>query len=217
MEKDKALEEWLGQFGDEYTERNMPDEKNIQNRMQFFNGIFSVLPAIPVQGPPKTILEVGANVGGNLKAIDNLYHVNDSSVELHAVEPNLSARKILKTQDLKNFRLVEGHAGKIEADTASYDLVFTCGVLIHIPPAILPIALGEIYRVSRRFIVCAEYFSPEPREVEYRGHKGLLWTRDFGEMWLNSFPGLRCCGYSFAWKRFTGMDNLTWFVFEKVH
>lgn len=215
-DKDTQLEAWMGQFGDEYTERNAPDEKNIQQRMAFLSGIFSVLPNIPLQGEPKSILEVGANVGANLKAIDNLYKMHDRQVELHAVEPNLSAQKILKSQDIRGFKLINGHATKIEAETASYDVVLTCGVLIHINPTNLPLALGEIYRVSKRFIICAEYYAPEPREIEYRGQKGLLWSRDYGDIWLNSYP-LRCCGYSFVWKRFTGMDNLTWFVFEKTH
>lgn len=216
-DKDKQLEAWSGEFGDEYTQRNMPTEQNIQQRMAFFSSIFATLPSIPAQGEPKSILEVGANVGANLRAIEQLYKMHGKVIDLHAVEPNELARKALTSQDINMFKLVEGHAGKIEAPDASYDVVFTCGVLIHISPTNLPMALAEIYRVSKKFIICAEYFSAESREIEYRGQKGLLWTRDYGDIWMKQCQGLRCCGLGFAWKRITGMDNLTWFAFEKVH
>jgi pseudaminic acid biosynthesis-associated methylase len=217
QDKDTQLEAWTGEFGDDYTQRNMPTEQNIQQRMAFLASIFAVLPSIPAQGEPNSVLEVGANVGANLRALEQLYKMHGKVINLHAVEPNESARKVLLSQDINMFKLIEGHAGKIDAPDASYDVVLTCGVLIHISPDKLPMALAEIYRVSKKFIICAEYFSPEARELEYRGQKGLLWARDYGDIWLKSHPGLRCCGLGFAWKRITGMDNLTWFAFEKVH
>lgn len=215
--KDEQLKAWQGEFGDEYIDRNSLDEKTIQQRIAFMSSLMSTLPSISYFGEPKSILEVGANVGANLKALDEVYRVREKQIELHAVEPNLKARKILLNQDIRGLKIVDGHACSIEAEKARYDVVFTCGVLIHIHPDNLQIAMGEIYRVSRKFIMCAEYFSDQPREIPYQGKSGMLWARDFGEAWLNGFPGLRCCGYSFAWKRFTGMDNLNWWTFEKVN
>lgn len=215
--KNTQLEAWQGEFGDEYTDRNIPDEKTIQQRMSFMSGMMSTLPAIPPQGEPRTVLEVGANVGANLRGIDNVYKMSDKFAELHAIEPNLKARKILESQDIRGLKIIEGDVCNIQAPDASYDVVFTCGVLIHIHPLNLQMALGEIYRVSRKFIMCAEYFSDTPREIRYQDRDNMLWARDYGEEWLNFHKGLRCCGYSFAWKRFTGMDNLTWWTFEKVN
>lgn len=217
QDNDTQLEAWTGEFGDEYTQRNMPSDKNIQDRMNFLASMLAITPGIPGQGEPHSFLEVGANVGANLRALENIYKIHGKQVTLGAVEPNQYARKILASQGIDKLTLVDGDASKIEAPDASYDVVFTCGLLIHIGPRNLPKVLGEIYRVSKKFIICAEYFSAEPREIEYQGHKGLLWTRDYGQIWLQFHPGLRCCGYGFAWKRFTGMDNLTWFVFEKVN
>ena len=51
--------------------------------------------------------------------------------------------------------------------------------------------------------------------IPYRGQEGLLFKRDFGGLWLDSFPSLRTVAYGFAWKRVTGVDNLTWWLFEK--
>ena len=71
------------------------------------------------------------------------------------------------------------------------------------------------YRVTRRYIVCIEYFSDKPEEIPYRGHDGVLFKRDFGGFWIDNFPDLETRDYGFVWKRVTGLDNLTWWVFEK--
>ena len=42
-----------------------------------------------------------------------------------------------------------------------------------------------------------------------------LFKRDFGGLWLDTCPDLRVVAYGFAWKRLTGLDNLTWWLFEK--
>lgn len=211
----RELEMWRGEFGDEYTERNMPTEQNINQRKIFWAGLFSTM-QIDRPNKPKSILEVGANVGGNLIALDELYKSHGEEMDFYAVEPNKKARNSLTMQGIRSLKIIDEDAKKINAPSGSVDIVFTCGVLIHINPNDLMYAMAEIYRVSRRFIICAEYFSPEPRPVLYRGEKELLWARDFGEEWVTKFPALRCVSYSFAWKRFTGMDNLTWFVLEKV-
>ena len=36
-----------------------------------------------------------------------------------------------------------------------------------------------------------------------------------GGFWLDHLPGLRVIAYGFSWKRLTGLDNLTWWLFEK--
>lgn len=215
--QNKQLEAWTGDFGNDYTDRNMFDEANINNRMQFWAKVFNTLPVMPLSHP-KDILEVGANSGANLIALDALYKIHhNSDITMHALEPNHKAKKILQQQDIRKLSIAEGHACDIGRPNSSMDIVLTCGVLIHVPPEDLQKAMGEIYRVSKRFIICAEYFSPEPREIPYRGTTDLLFTRDFGGAYVDGFPGLRCVDYGFAWKRFTGMDNLTWWVFEKVN
>ena len=51
--------------------------------------------------------------------------------------------------------------------------------------------------------------------IPYRGHTDALWRRDYGSIWLDNFTDLHCQGAIFAWKRMTGLDNLTFWVFEK--
>lgn len=154
----------------------------------------------------ESILEIGANVGINLRALRRL-----TAARLAGVEPNASARALLAECADDVF---DGIAAAIPAADASFDLVFTSGVLIHIPPSELLASCKEIERVSRRYIVAVEYFARDLEAKQYRGHDAL-WKRDFGAYWLDHFP-LRPVACGFAWSRLTGLDDLTWWVLEKL-
>ena len=161
--------------------------------------------------PPKSILDVGANVGTNLRALRGL-----TTAKLIAVEPNARARGILVADGVvSKGNALDGIAAHMELSDGAVDLVFTSGVLIHIHPDDLLASCREIHRVSRRYICCIEYFAQEPQEIEYRGHSGMLFKRDFGSFWLDNFPDLSVLGYGFAWKRLTGLDDVTWWLLEK--
>jgi pseudaminic acid biosynthesis-associated methylase len=160
--------------------------------------------------PPKSILEVGANIGINLRALGAL-----SGARMMAIEPNDKARAILlEDRVVASDDVQAGIASRIPLPDRAADLVFTSGVLIHIHPDELHQSMREIYRCSARWIVSVEYFSDTPVEVAYRGHSGVLFKRDFGSEWLDLFPDLRPISWGFEWKRITGLDNLTWWIFE---
>jgi pseudaminic acid biosynthesis-associated methylase len=196
---------WRGHFGDEYIERNPVSAGNVQAAAMLWAQIL-----LRVQGErPRQILEVGANIGINLCALRGL-----TDAELFAVEPNAAARQQL-AQVLPAGNVLDGVAAKIALADASVDLVFTRGVLIHIHPDDLLASCRELHRVARRYIVSIEYFSANPEELRYRNQSSALFKRDFGAFWLDNFPGLRVLDYGFAWQRLTGLDNLTWWMFEK--
>ena len=197
---------WTGGFGDEYRARNAATEDAIDARRRLW---LEILGKLPVR--PDSILEVGANIGLNLRALDMV-----SAAELFAVEPNEAARRELAASAcLAQHNIRDGTAQSLPFRDGSVDLAFTSGVLIHIAPEGLEAACREIYRVASRYIVCIEYFSAKPEQIEYRGHLGQLFKRDFGSFWLDLYPSLRPLGCGFAWKRTTGLDNLTWWVFQK--
>lgn len=207
MSATPQAEFWKSEFGDAYTERNVPSAEQMQARLALWSDIL----AHTISAPPASILEVGANLGINLRALRLL-----SSARRYAVEPNEKARTILVQDGLVAPADVrDGLASNIDLPDAVADLAFTSGVLIHIHPDHLPASLKEIYRCSRRWIACIEYFSDKPEMIPYRGHNDRLFKRDFGAFWLDSFPDLRTVAYGFAWKRVTGLDNLTWWLFEK--
>ncbi|MGB0041666.1 MAG: pseudaminic acid biosynthesis-associated methylase, partial [Terriglobales bacterium] len=87
-------------------------------------------------------------------------------------------------------RVTEGSALKIPFPDASFDLVFTSGLLIHIAPQDLPVAMNEIHRCARGWIWGFEYHAPEMTEVPYRGHTELLWKADYARLYIETFPDL---------------------------
>jgi pseudaminic acid biosynthesis-associated methylase len=188
---------WRGQFGAEYIERNKTADMQALTRMWA-----RMLQSIK----PGSILEVGANVGLNLQAIKTI-----SDASLHAVEPNVIARRHLLESGIM---ADDGDASNLPFKNESFDLVFTSGVLIHVHPDNIYAACREIIRVSKRYVLCSEYFSKVEREVPYRGQSGALFTRDFGKLFLNQ--GLQLLDYGFFWTGAGCTDDLTWWLFDKL-
>jgi pseudaminic acid biosynthesis-associated methylase len=198
---------WRGEFGDQYVGRNGLSDEKLALLTAHWAKVLGCLDG----EPPKSILEVGANIGLNLRAMRRL-----TTADFYAVEPNATARGIL-TQDgvVPAERVLDSVASDIALPDASVDLAFTCTVLIHVHPDDLLAACREIHRVSRRYVVCVEYFADSVQEVPYRGNRDALFKRDFGSFYLDNFPDLKLVDYGFAWKRLTSVDNCTWWVFEK--
>ncbi len=139
-----------------------------------------------------------------------------TTATLHGLEPNARARQTLVDDGvLEADHVLDATLASIPLPDASVDLAFTSGVLIHVPEEALDRAYSELHRVSRRYIACIEYFAPTPEIVRYRGEEDLLFKRDFGDHWLTLFPSMRVVGTGFFWRRTTGLDNLTWWLFEK--
>jgi spore coat polysaccharide biosynthesis protein SpsF len=203
----EQLKFWRGDFGNAYTDRNAGEAAQLRARVALWAPIMASL----VGAPPRSILEIGANIGNNLRALRQL-----TDAEFFALEPNAKARGILVDDGVvpaPNVR--DGIAAAIDLANDAVDMAFTSGVLIHIHPNDLEASCREIHRVARRHIVCIEYFADKPEEIAYRGHADRLFKRDFGGYWLDLFPEMETVSYGFAWKRLTGLDNLTWWVFRK--
>lgn len=215
----KQLELWQGQFGDDYTARNVITDENLKAREILWAQLLQFI-MLNSNEVPKTILEVGCGAGINLLAIENVYKNNGGKeVELFGFEPNKKAARIASQQDIRQKTISNTSIFNTVGSNLllnHFDIVFTSGVLIHIHPDDLLKATKEIYRLSNKFIVCLEYFSPELREIKYREQDKALWLQDFGSHYLNSFP-LRCIGFGFAWKKMTGIDNLHWQILQKTH
>jgi pseudaminic acid biosynthesis-associated methylase len=194
-----TVELWKSGFGDDYTRRNTA--ATLLSRQRVWEMVLPI--------GCQSVLEVGANTGLNLEAIECF-----SEAEAYACEPNDIARSILESTGVAR-HITSDTADKIGFPDKHVDLVFTSGVLIHIPTDKLEKSMREIHRVAKRWIIAAEYFAPQEEMVPYRGHANALWRRDYGSLYLDMFPDLTCIGHLFAWKRATGLDNLTFWVFEK--
>lgn len=201
------LSHWQGEFGDDYTDRNLSTDEILRARKKLWSEILSLC----VPEAPANIIEIGSNIGVNLRAIAQL-----TPATLYALEPNARARgQIVEDGVVPPERVMDGTASAIPLPDAACDLAFTSGVLIHIHPDHLLAATTDIVRVARRYVVCIEYFADKPEEATYRGRPGLLFKRDFGSFYLDHFPELVPIGCGFAWRRLTGLDNVTWWLFRK--
>lgn len=195
---------WSGQFGDEYTDRNRGSDWVASNTAFFAQVIGKTVDL-------KSVIELGANIGLNLMAIERLL----PEADLAAVEINQKAvgeltanlpRATVFSETLLDFK-----------PERTWDLAFTKGVLIHINPDMLPVVYSLLYRCSARYILLSEYYNPTPVEVAYRGHSKRLFKRDFAGEMLDRFPDLFLLDYGFVYHRDNNFpqDDMTWFLLEK--
>jgi len=100
-----------------------------------------------------------------------------------------------------------------------HDLTFTCGVLIHINPELLPELYTRLYECSRSYILINEYYNQKPVEASYRGHSERLFKRDFAGELLDRYPDLELVDYGFQYHRDHNFpaDDMTWFLLKKKH
>lgn len=207
MSETEQTQFWRGEFGTRYIQRNLLSPVNIRQRTAMWARVLERTSATP----PASVLEVGANIGINIASLRNLV-----SAEFHAVEPNETARRQLRDSGILDPKHVYDTTGdNLPNAAASIDLVFTSGVLIHVAPDRLEATCREMHRVSRRYIGCIEYFSTTAEEKLYHGHAAKLFKRDFGGFWWDLFPDLKLVDNGFFWRRTTGLDDLTWWLFEK--
>ena len=205
--KNPQIESWTGEFGDAYTARNAASEEQVRIRLKALVEIFRLIDG----DRPRRILECGCNIGLNTRALRRF-----TDAELFAIEPNATARAVLEDQGvLDGDHLADAVVQSLPFPDGSMDLVFTSGVLIHVHPDDLTAALDEMVRVSSKYLMMIEYFSQSPQSIPYRGRDDLLWKRDFGSDLLDRHPGLVPLGSGFFWRRITGFDDATWWLFRK--
>ncbi|MBM9538355.1 pseudaminic acid biosynthesis-associated methylase [Desulfobulbus alkaliphilus] len=193
---------WAGDFGDEYSRRNV-GITGPANKIIFFSNV------LKHTGSLASAIEFGANIGLMLKALRQLL----PSVELAAIEINPTA-----TEQLAQISGLEVHLSSILDYTPkrTYDLAYTRGVLIHIAPDRLNDVYDRLYQSSRKYILIAEYYNPVPIEVQYRGHTGKLFKRDFAGEMLDRYSDLTLVDYGFVYHRDPfPQDDITWFLMVK--
>jgi len=195
---------WKGQFGNEYTNRNR-GEHLIAANLSLFGKVLGRMQGI------QTVLELGANIGLNLKALTRLLPKS----KLSALEINEKAAQELK-ETLPQVDLYISSILQFQPK-GQWDLVFTKGLLIHIDPDKLSKVYELMHYCSSRYILMVEYYNPKPTEVVYRGHEGKLFKRDFAGEMLDSFSDLSLVDYGFVYHRDPNFpqDDETWFLMEK--
>ena len=195
---------WAGDFGDEYIGRNKSEEYLASN-LNFFSKAFNQL------GQPKSIIEFGANIGMNLRAIKLLF----PKIDLFGIEINKNAADEL-AKFIGQENVFNGSIFEFEA-THKCDVSLIKGVLIHINPEMLALVYEKLYTASNKYILICEYYNPSPVNVSYRGHSDRLFKRDFAGEMLEKYVDLKLVDYGFCYKRDKAFpqDDITWFLLEK--
>jgi pseudaminic acid biosynthesis-associated methylase len=202
--KTEQEEFWAGEFGSEYISRNV-GEKLLASNVHFFSEILSHCRNVG------SVLELGANVGMNLRALKTLL----PDAELAGVEINETAYESLVANEF-----IKAYFGSIFdfQPLRLFDLVFIKGVLIHINPEMLSNAYEKLYSSSAKYICIAEYYNPTPVVLDYRGHSQKLFKRDFAGEFMKAYPDVELVKYGFAYRKdpVFPQDDITWFLFKKL-
>ena len=194
---------WASDFGDAYISRNQSMQLLASNTVLFAK-IFSSIDTVP-----QTFLEIGANIGMNVRAIQTL--VPDS--QFTGIEINKQACEILSTTGCN---VLESSIQDAKI-SVKFDFVFSKGVLIHLSPDQLNSTYKKMYDWSNRFILIAEYYNPVPVALSYRGNADRLFKRDFAGEFLDLFPDLILRDYGFSYHRGKyPQDDINWFLLEKT-
>jgi spore coat polysaccharide biosynthesis protein SpsF len=196
---------WAGNFGDEYASRNS-GPKLLATKVHFFSKVIARTQNI------KSVIEYGANIGENLKAIKQLL----PKAELAAVEINKSACMDISKWAGKEVKVYNKSILAFKT-TKKYDLVFVKGVLIHINPDELHNIYDSMYNTSSKYILIDEYYNITPLKVEYRGNKDKLCKRDFCSEMMIKYPKMQLIDYGFTYHRDPNFpdDDSNWFLLKK--
>jgi pseudaminic acid biosynthesis-associated methylase len=195
---------WAGQFGDDYIGRNESDQLLASN-LNFFSKALATIKR------PKSIIEFGANIGMNLRAMHLLF----PAIKSFGIEINENAAGQLK-KSIGDENVFHGSIFDFEP-TEQFDISLIKTVLIHINPEMLSAVYEKLYNSSRKYILICEYYNPAPTTITYRGHSERLFKRDFAGERLEKYDDLKLVDYGFAYKRDNSFpqDDITWFLLEK--
>ena len=194
---------WAGEFGEAYIDRNNSERLMVAN-IALFRDLLRSAPGVG------SILELGCNIGLNLRALNVLsprfamsgYEINDVAAD--------------KARALGIADIISGSILDPLPTDKTYDLTFTKTVLIHIHPDQLDKVYANLVDRSRRYIAVCEYYNPTPVTIPYRGNTERLFKRDFAGELIDRY-GLQLVSYGFAYHRdpYHPQDDITWFLLEK--
>ena len=208
----RQMDEWDGQFGRDYTDRNALTLDEMERMYHTRYGLTRTEMNSSFIGNldrDMRILEVGSNIGNQLLCLKKagFGHLYGIELQPYAVELSKS-----RTQGIN---IIQGSAFDIPFKDCFFNLVLTSGVLIHISPTDIGTAIDEIYRCARRFVWGFEYYAEEYTEIRYRGHDNILWKANFSGVYRERHKDLVLIKEKLY--RYTADENVdAMFVLEKV-
>ena len=187
--KDRNIKHWSSTFGENYIFRNprtVEEYEQVyktQTGKRRFHLLHDMIFCTDYSSHIDKVLEVGCNIGLQLELMYRL-----GFKQLYGVDVNQKAINSAKTKPY--LCCMYGEAQDLPFKDDYFDLVFTSGLLIHIPPEQLTKVLYEICRTSKKYIMGYEYFNDKEIMIPYRGKNNMLWKNDWVKQYLEVFPGL---------------------------
>jgi len=179
---------WEGEFGAEYLRRNPRCSFELDQLYEERYGITRTKMNERFVGNLSRrmkVLEVGCGGGAQMDCLDDIgFSVTGIDIYEEVVKPTgicgTPSLYKMNAEDMSEFKDKE------------FNLVFTSGLLIHIPPDKLEKVMSEIYRVSQRYIWGFEYFSDStvPIMIPYRGMDNMLWKANYPMLYFLKFNDL---------------------------
>ncbi|MDX9964141.1 pseudaminic acid biosynthesis-associated methylase [Desulfobacter postgatei] len=174
---------WKGNFGNQYTERNAVDLDNLYEKNFGLTRTALNNDMLTDVNTNASILEAGCNRGLQLELLRR-----QGFTKLWGIDINAKALEHARKEKQNN--IVEGSILDIPFKDNYFDLVFTSGVLIHIHPSNIKQALSELYRTTKKYIWCFEYFADTYTEISYRKNTNKMWKADFLSIFMEFYPDL---------------------------
>ncbi len=106
---------------------------------------------------PNSVLEIGCGSGRNLYFVKK----KNQNCNLFCVEINQSAIELAKKQVGNDLCVLSNSVYSLDKiDSNSIDVVFTSGLLMHIPHDLIKTVVDNIYRISKKVIILYELHGP---------------------------------------------------------
>ena len=195
---------WRDQYAKSYREKNQSFDQDL--------GVAGWKEMLRRADGVQTVLECGSNIGRNIGFLETCL----PQARMSLIELSPEAYRVA-TADHRTEHSFNGSILDSKLPSGHFDLVFTCGVLIHIHPDDLLANMARMFEYSRKYILIAEYFNRTPVMIEYQGQANKLFKRDFGKLFLENHA-VEIVDYGFLWGHVYdagGFDDITWWLFKK--
>ncbi len=120
----------------------------------------------------QSVLEVGCSAGNDLKLFSKDFDVN-------GIDRNEFAIKKAR-ENLPDFKFKVGSILGLPYEDSSVDFVFTRNVLNYVQHSDMRKSFGELFRVSRKYILNIELFSEDEAQI---GEDPIMWGRNAYKDW----------------------------------
>lgn len=174
----RQVEMWDGDFGKRYVERHPTTVEGFDELREEQYGPGTTQTKLMEESlghldRESRILEVGANIGIQLRILRNLGFENLYGIDVQSYAVETCHR------DAPELDVIEANAFDVPFKDGYFDLVFTNEMLVTIPPDLLDTAIDEIVRCSSQYVWGLEFYADEYTEIEWRGEDEMLWKTDF--------------------------------------